>query len=116
MADFITAVVGWKPAWPYIASSRDVNRAFIWARGSNDNESYSALRRILIQTPRLKVLLAHGYTDIACPYFADVMAVDQIPAVAGRDRVQILVYPGGHMFYNRAASLAAFTADARRDY
>jgi carboxypeptidase C (cathepsin A) len=116
MTDFITNVVGWKPLWRYLAFSQDVNDAFVWARGTNSNESYSALRRTLVQNPRLEVLLAHGYTDMACPYFADVLAVDQIPAVAGRDRVRIAVYPGGHVFYNRSASLAAFTADARNNY
>lgn len=116
MADFITRVVGWQPPWRYLASSREVNSTFIWARGSNDNESYSTLRAILVENPRLKVLVAHGYTDMACPYFADVMAVDQIPAVAGRGRVRTSVYPGGHMFYNRQGSLASFTADARQDY
>jgi carboxypeptidase C (cathepsin A) len=116
VADFITRVVGWLPPWRYMAYSRDVNRAFVWARGTDENESYSALRRVLVENPRLKVLVAHGYTDIACPYFADVIALDQIPAVAGRNEVRVGVYPGGHMFYNRAESLAAFTADARGNY
>jgi carboxypeptidase C (cathepsin A) len=116
MADFITQVVGWLPPWRYVAYSRDVNRAFVWARGTDENESYSALRRILVENPRLKVLVAHGYTDIACPYFADVIALDQIPAVAGRNEVRAGVYPGGHMFYNRPESLAMFTADARGNY
>jgi carboxypeptidase C (cathepsin A) len=116
VADFITRVVGWVPPWRYMAYSRDVNSAFVWARGTDENESYSALRRILVENPRLKVLVAHGYTDIACPYFADVIALDQIPAIAGRNEVRMGVYPGGHMFYNRPESLAAFTSDARKNY
>jgi carboxypeptidase C (cathepsin A) len=116
IADFITRIIGWKPAWPYLAYSSDVNRAFIWARGSNDNESYSSLRTILAENPRLNTLIAHGYTDMACPYFADVIALDQVPAVAGRDRIRLATYPGGHMFYNRPESLAAFTADAKANY
>jgi carboxypeptidase C (cathepsin A) len=116
MTAFLTDVVGWKPGWPYIAFSNDVNRVFVWARGTNQDESYSALRRILSENPRLKVLLTHGYTDIACPYFADVIALDQIPGAASRDRVRISVYPGGHVFYNRSASLSAFTSDARKNY
>ena len=95
---------------------RSVNEAFVWARGTNSNESYSSLRRALVKSPQLKVLLAHGYTDIACPYFADMLAVDQIPAVAGHDRVRITVYPGGHVFYNRDQSLSAFTRDALQNY
>jgi len=45
-----------------------------------------------------------------------VLAVDQIPAVAGHDRVRITVYPGGHVFYNRDGSLSAFTRDAQQNY
>ena len=116
MTDYISRVVGWQPAWSYLAYSKDVNEAFVWARGTNSNESYSSLRRVLVKSPQLKVLLAHGYTDIACPYFADVLAVDQIPAVAGHDRVRITVYPGGHVFYNRDQSLSAFTQDALQNY
>ena len=116
MTDYVSRVVGWKPAWRYLAYSKDVNDAFVWARGTNSNESYSALRRVLVKSPQLKVLLAHGYTDIACPYFADVLAIDQIPAVAGRDRVRMAVYPGGHVFYNREGSLSAFTRDAQLNY
>ena len=116
ITDYITRVVGWQPAWSYLAYSKDVNEAFVWARGTNSNESYSSLRRILVKIPQLEVLLAHGYTDMACPYFADVLAIDQIPVVAGHDRVRIAVYPGGHVFYNRDGSLSAFTRDAQLNY
>ena len=116
LTSFITDVVGWKPAGRYVGFSRDVNEAFVWARGTNDHESYSALRRLLLENPRLKVLLTHGYTDIACPYFADVIALDQIPPGAGRDRIRLSVYPGGHAFYTRTPSLEAFTRDARANY
>lgn len=112
MAEFITQTVGWKPAVRYLGFSTDVNANFVWARGTDSNESYSTLRRILVENGRLRVAIAHGYFDIACPYFADQLAVDLIPAAAGRDRVKLWTYPGGHMFYRRPDSLRQFTRDA----
>jgi hypothetical protein len=62
------------------------------------------------------VLLVHGYTDIGCPYFANVIALDQVSPAAGRDPLRFTECAGGHVFYNRPGTLAAFAQDARRDY
>jgi carboxypeptidase C (cathepsin A) len=115
-ADYITKVVRWKPTWPYMGNNRHVNGTFEWSHGTEAAESYSSLRRILVENTKLRVLIAHGYTDLACPYFADVIALDQVSPDAGRDRLRFTEYPGGHMFYNRPPSLAAFTLDASRDF
>ena len=116
MTSFISDTLKWKPTIPYMGFSFDVNRSFVWARNTDSNESYSTLRRLLAQNSHLRVMLAHGYSDIACPYFADILAIEQIPTEAGRGRVKISTYPGGHMFYNRTASLRAFTQDAKDMY
>jgi carboxypeptidase C (cathepsin A) len=36
-----------------------------------------------------------------------------MPRFGVKDRVKLDVYPGGHMFYSRPASAAAFKTDAR---
>jgi len=113
LADYLTQTVGWRPDMNYLGYGAEVSRAFVWARGTSENESYSALRRILVENGHLQVALAHGYFDIACPYFADTLAIDAIPKVAGRNRVRLLTYPGGHMFYRTPESLHQFTQDVR---
>ena len=41
------------------------------------------------------------------------MQLDQLPVYGSADRVRLVVYPGGHMFYSRDASRQAFRAEAQ---
>jgi carboxypeptidase C (cathepsin A) len=60
-------------------------------------------------------MIAHGYSDLVTPYASNKYVVDHLPdSLAGR--VTFKVYRGGHMLYTRAASRAAFTADAKAFY
>jgi carboxypeptidase C (cathepsin A) len=59
----------------------------------------------------MKLLVAHGLFDLATPYFGSKIALDQLPAYATPDRVKLVVYPGGHMFYSREASRQALRAE-----
>ena len=70
------------------------------------------MRQILALDPKLKLLVAHGLFDLATPYFGSKILLDQLPAYATPDRVKLVVYPGGHMFYSRDASRLAFRAEA----
>jgi carboxypeptidase C (cathepsin A) len=63
----------------------------------------------------MKVLIVHGYNDLSCPFFASRLIVDAIPATAG-GRVTLTSYPGGHMFYSRPDSGAAFRKDVMALY
>jgi carboxypeptidase C (cathepsin A) len=74
------------------------------------------LRQAVAIDPRLRVLIAHGWSDLSCPFMASVLIVDQMPAMGDASRVQVKNYPGGHMFYARADSQAALTADVRALY
>ncbi|WP_421736308.1 S10 family peptidase [Caulobacter sp.] len=114
IVDFTTRTVGWKPEARYEALSNGVNR--LWDRGRGaDTESVSDLRKIVSVDPKLKVLIVHGYNDLSCPFFASRLIVDAMPAtVAGR--VSLALYPGGHMFYSRADSGAAFRKDVMALY
>ena len=100
----------------YELISSEVNRAWSWGRGQSLPESASALREALAADRHLKVLVAHGATDLVTPYMESKLVLDQLPAFGDPDRVRLAVYPGGHMFYSRDASRAAFTADVRKLY
>lgn len=108
--------LNWLPAdHPYELSNSTTNRQ--WDFGRNSPEAVSALRTALALDRRMKVLVAHGTTDLVTPYFRTRLMLNQIPAtVASDDRLRFEVYPGGHMFYARDASRRAFRDAAEALY
>jgi carboxypeptidase C (cathepsin A) len=115
MVNFVTQTVGWKVAGRYNALSYEVNR--LWHEDDDAREgSVSQLRKAVANDPKLRVLIAHGWDDLSCPFMVSVLAVDQMPAMGDPTRVQVKEYPGGHMFYSRADSQAALTRDVKALY
>lgn len=113
--DFTTRIVGWKVEGRYNALSGVVGRNWDRGRGA-DLESVTDLRQAVALDPKLKVLIAHGWDDLSCPYFASELIVDQIPVMGDPGRLRVKAYPGGHMFYARDASLLALRADVMQLY
>ena len=90
----------------------------MWNDGHQEQvESVTDLRKAVSIDPHMRVLIAHGWDDLSCPFMTSLLAVDQMPAsfTAG-GRVQVKEYPGGHMFYARPDSLTAFHADVAALY
>ncbi len=116
MVDFVTRVVGWKVDARYQALNYDVNRMWDRNRDLRDG-AVTQLRQAVAIDPRLQVLIVHGWNDLSCPFMGSVLTVDQMPAM-GSDarRVQVRSYPGGHMFYSRPDSQAAFRRDVQAMY
>ncbi|MCC2977789.1 peptidase S10 [Sphingomonas sp. PL-96] len=114
MVDFVTREVGWKTDARYHALSYEVNAA--WDRGKPDDTPVSDLRKAIANDPKMRVMIVHGWDDLSCPFFASRLIVDQMPAFGQTERVQLRVYPGGHMFYSRNDSGAAFKQDAEALY
>jgi carboxypeptidase C (cathepsin A) len=110
--DLTTRRLNWRPDGSYELLSPAVERAWDFGRGLNPAQSISDLREILALDPKLNLLVAHGLFDLATPYFGSKILLDQLPAFGSPDRVQLAVYPGGHMFYSRDASRQAFRAEA----
>ncbi len=90
-----------------------MERAWDFGRGLKPAESITELRQILALDPKLKVLVGHGLFDLATPYFGSQIQLDQLPGFASPDRVKLVVYPGGHMFYARDASRQAFRSEVQ---
>ena len=115
MVDFITRQVGWKYVGRYNALSYEVNR--LWERGKDENRgSVKELRESVAIDPKLRVLIAHGWDDLSCPFMASKLIVDQMPVMGDLRRVEVKEYPGGHMFYSRGGSQAALRADVMKVY
>jgi carboxypeptidase C (cathepsin A) len=102
--------------WPvpnqrYELLNSAVNRGWTWGSGRQAPEAMSALKGALALDAKMRVLVVHGATDLVTPYFASKLLIAQVPPYGG-GRLGLTVYPGGHMFYFRGASRAAFHRDA----
>lgn len=113
MVDFVTNVVGWKTDAPYYTLSYAVNRAWK-ADAALRSGSVTQLRQAVAADPGLKVFIGHGWNDLSCPFMGSVLSVNQMPD-ALRERITIHEFPGGHMFYTREDSRAAFRQAVKSD-
>jgi carboxypeptidase C (cathepsin A) len=111
--DLTTGKLNWRPDGSYQLINGAVEKAWNFGNGINPPESISQLRQILALDPRLKLLVGHGLFDLATPYFGTKMELDQLPAFGLPERVKLVVYPGGHMFYSRDASRQAFRTEVQ---
>ena len=85
MVNFVTQTVGWKYEGRYNALSYDVNN--LWHEDDDAKEgSVSQLREAVANDPNLRVLIAHGWDDLSCPFMASVLVVDQIPTMGDPTR------------------------------
>ena len=109
--DLTTRKLNWRPDGSYHLLNGAVHGAWDFGRGINPPESISQLRQILALDPKLKLLVAHGLFDLATPYFGSKILLDQLPAYASPERVKLVVYPGGHMFYSRDGARQAFRSE-----
>ncbi|UGY15615.1 S10 family peptidase [Bradyrhizobium septentrionale] len=110
--DLTTRKLNWRPDGSYHLLSESVNKAWEFGHGISPAESVTQLRQMLALDPKLKLLIGHGLFDLATPYFASKIILDQLPAFAGPSRTRLVVYPGGHMFYSRDGSRQAFRKEA----
>jgi carboxypeptidase C (cathepsin A) len=117
IVDHLARNLNWRvPDQRYHLLNGGVNGSWRWSRGRSQPESLSNLRQALALDGKLRVLVVHGFTDLVTPYFANQILLDQLPDFGPGKRVELAVYPGGHMFYFRDDSRAAFRQDALRLY
>lgn len=109
--DLTTRKLNWRPDGSYHLLNGSVFSS--WDFGRGPAESVSQLRQILALDPKMKLLVGHGLFDLATPYFASKIILDQLPAFAGPARVKLAVYPGGHMFYSRDPARQAFRTEVQ---
>ncbi|MCG5240014.1 septum formation initiator [Azospirillum doebereinerae] len=112
-AAYATAELGVRTEVPYRLLSDPVNRSWEWPRMSVPS-AVESLQTALTLQPSLRVLIAHGRTDLITPYMASrwMAARLELPP-AERDRVRVTVHEGGHMMYTRESGRASLAADAR---
>lgn len=102
MVNFITNTVGWKDDERFYTLSYDVNNA--WDRNADLRRgSVPDLREALAADPKLHVVILHGWNDLSCPFMGSVLTQNQLPSKLA-SQLTIHEFPGGHMFYTRAAN------------
>ena len=116
MVDIINTQVGWTVNALYYINNFTIARAFDHEASDKNDAPVTDLRKAVANDPHMSVLIAHGYNDLVCPYFLSKLLVRQMPDFGVSERVKVEVYPGGHMFYGRPASAAAFKRDAMQAY
>jgi carboxypeptidase C (cathepsin A) len=75
------------------------------------------LARAMRENPKLKVLSANGYFDLATPFFRteyDLSHMELDPSLRGN--LEFRYYPSGHMVYLNVDALHAFKADLATFY
>jgi carboxypeptidase C (cathepsin A) len=118
--DYLRSELNYKTDRRYVLLNGALGHRWDW-RGERGGPTGSVgasddLREALALDPRLRILVAHGMTDLQTPYFTDRYVIAHLPAALTRDRVTLELYPGGHMMYLRPASRAALHRDARAIY
>jgi carboxypeptidase C (cathepsin A) len=113
MVDFVTRVVGWKTEARYNALSYDVSGQWDHDSAALRAGAVADLRQAVAADPKLRVVIAHGWNDLSCPFMGSILTVDQMPLMGDPSRVAVHEYPGGHMFYSRTDSQAALRKDIR---
>jgi carboxypeptidase C (cathepsin A) len=112
--DLLSRTLNYRVEGRYNLLNGSINGAWRWGRGRGQPENISELRQALALDPRLRVLVAHGFTDLVTPYFASQLLLNQLPDFGPDQRLVLRVYGGGHMFYSRDLSRAAFRKDVER--
>src|SRR5437763_1468826 len=116
MTDLYARVLHWRVEEPYQLLNGRVNSRWDWGGGRSTHDVVDELRAVLAHDPQLRVLIAHGASDLVTPYFENQMILDQMPPFATPDRLKLSVYGGGHMYYSRDGSRRALREDAKELY
>jgi carboxypeptidase C (cathepsin A) len=100
----------------YKLLANDVTRHWKWD-GSRSNVGVDNDLRVLLSfDSKFRLLIGHGLSDLVTPFAATQYVLNHLPPLPPNGRVELKLYPGGHMIYLDPASRKAFTADAAKFY
>ena len=116
-ATYAREELGFKTDMTYILLASDIWSKWEWDGGGRGSASASDdLRELLSLMPGFRLLIAHGYSDMATPYAVSRYVLDHLPPIGDPSRTQLRLYRGGHMFYIDPESRKAFSAEAKAFY
>ncbi len=116
ITDYLGDKLGVHAGMPYRVANGQAAGHWNWWSGLYGQGGYQGsgdqLREALAANRNLKVVIAHGMTDLVTPYFASKYVIEHLPPAVLGDRVTLRLYPDGHMMYIRAVSRADLHKDA----
>jgi carboxypeptidase C (cathepsin A) len=117
---YVRNELGFETELGYELLSDEVNHHWEWRDGEHGSRqtlgASEALRLALSLNSRLRVLIAHGLTDLTTPYMMSRYVVDHMPSGITAKRIDLKLYPGGHMMYLRSGSRHRLHDDAQVFY
>ena len=110
--------LGFKTEMTYTLLAGDVSGRWDWAEGGGREPVSAAddIRVLLAFDPTFRLLIQHGYSDLATPYGVSRYVLDHLPPIGAPGRAQLKLYRGGHMAYFGEETRRAMTADAKAFY
>ncbi len=115
-ASYARDELGFTTDMTYTLLDSDISRRWDWGDSHGQPSVAEDLRVLLALTPKFKIMIAHGYSDMVTPYADSRYVLQHLPSFEGEERVELKLYRGGHMFYLDPNSRKAFSADARTLY
>lgn len=103
--------LGFRTDRRYEVLARDIARKWDYTQALDGSMGFvgagDELTHALAVNPSLQVLAIHGYHDLVTTWPATRWVLDHLPLPReARTRIELLLLPGGHMFYLREAGLA----------
>ncbi len=116
--DYLAGTLKWKSDEPYKIRT-EINREWDWkhevaGQRQPQRQPYVAadLERAMRENPKLQVLSANGWFDLATPFFATETDLSHMlldPSLRGN--LSFTYYPAGHMVYLNVDALKQFKSD-----
>jgi carboxypeptidase C (cathepsin A) len=116
--DYVAGTLKWKSDEPYKIRT-EINREWDWkhevaGQRQPQRQPYVAadLARAMRENPKLQVLSANGWFDLATPFFATETDLSHMlldPSLRGN--LSFAYYPSGHMVYLNVDALKQFKSD-----
>lgn len=96
---YVTRELQWKNDREY----RVLANVWPWSYNSANNTYLNVatdLREVMIKNPKLRILVANGYYDLATTYYSNVYTFGHfnLPGALQKN-IHMTYYPGGHMMY-----------------
>jgi carboxypeptidase C (cathepsin A) len=110
--------LGFKTDITYTLLASEVSHKWSWHEGGgwSPPSVQDDIRDLLAVDPSLRIVIAHGYSDMVIPYAVSRYVIDHLPQIGAPGRVELKLYRAGHMFYLDDAARRAFTAEAKAFY
>jgi carboxypeptidase C (cathepsin A) len=107
--------LGFRTDMTYVLLSGETSGNWNWREGGGRGEPSVSddLRILLANNPSFRLAIAHGYADLVTPYMSSRYVIDHLPPFSERERVQLRLYSGGHMFYVAEDPRKGFSTDMK---